>query len=88
MFQTDMTEQCVCSFYVLCYFPLEGTELKLEPFKKPTNCLSLFDHFVGLALKGLSSEIDQADFTDWMSFLLSNPTKEISPYAEALNADI
>ena len=25
--------------------------------KLPTNCLSVFDHFVGLALKGLTSEI-------------------------------
>ena len=24
--------------------------------KKPTNCLSVFDHFVGLALEGLSLE--------------------------------
>ena len=23
--------------------------------QEPTNCLSMFDHFVGLALKGLSS---------------------------------
>ena len=25
--------------------------------KLPTNCLSVFDHFVGLALKGLNSKI-------------------------------
>ena len=26
--------------------------------KLPTNCLSVFDHFVGLALKGLKMNID------------------------------
>ena len=26
--------------------------------KKPTNCLSVFDHFVGLALKGLSYALE------------------------------
>ena len=34
---------------------------KFNPFKQfvgnlPKNCLSVFDHFVGLALKGLSSD--------------------------------
>ena len=28
----------------------------------PTNCLSVFDHFVGLALKGLTSEMHLASF--------------------------
>ena len=34
---------------------------------------------VGSGLSALSAKIDQADFTDWMSFLLSNLMEEISP---------
>ena len=31
--------------------------------KLPTNCLSVFDHFVGLALKGLTTDISSEYFT-------------------------
>ena len=50
-----------------------------------SNSLSVFDHFVGLALKGLNSEckIDQANFIDWMSFLPSIFMEEISTNPEA-----
>ena len=48
--------------------------------QKPTNCLSKFDHFEGLALKGLSfaCKINQNDFTDWLPFLPSNLKEKIS----------
>ena len=32
--------------------------------------------------------IEQADFTDWMSFLSSNLIEEISPNPEALSANM
>ena len=32
-------------------------------------------------------KIDRADFTDWMSFLTSNLTEEISPNTEAFSAN-
>ena len=41
--------------------------------QKPTNCLSLFDHFVGLALKGLNASITliyidcKTDCSHWTS---------------------
>ena len=34
---------------------------KYQVSKLPTNCLSVFDHFVGLALKGLKSCQQTAD---------------------------
>ena len=34
---------------------------------------------VGNGLSALNAKIDQADFTNWMSFLLSNLMEEISP---------
>ena len=34
--------------------PLSTNPIKWSNTLKPTNCLSVFDHFVGLALKGLS----------------------------------
>ena len=47
-----------------------------------------------LAFKRLQKQIkkqqcttDQADLTDWMSFLPSNLMEEISPNTEALNAN-
>ena len=47
--------------------------------QKPTNCLSVFDHFVGLALKGLKNCLSTADnslTTNALSFLLpSSPTQ-------------
>ena len=36
--------------------PLSASPRKWSNTFKPTNCLSLFDHFVGLALKGLMTE--------------------------------
>ena len=39
----------------------------------PTNCLSMFDHFVGLALKGLRFCLnEQKDFERLLSVLLRN----------------
>ena len=57
--------------------------------QQPTNCLSVFDNFVGYVLKGLNStcKTDQADFTEYMSFLPSNLVEEISPDQEALSAN-
>ena len=35
--------------------------------KQSTNCLSLFDHFVGLALKGLNGSVDgMLIFSDYL----------------------
>ena len=34
--------------------------------KLPTNCLSVFDHFVGFALKGLTDEKQNACITQYM----------------------
>ena len=31
----------------------------------PVNCLSVFDHFVALALKGLLSKVNPSNFTDF-----------------------
>ena len=47
-------------------------------------CPILFP-YRGSKIWGLSCErkTDQADFTDWMSFLLSNLMEEISPNVEA-----
>ena len=45
----------ICSLTeVNCYQTICSNTLKQFVDKKPTNCLSMFDHFVGLALKGLS----------------------------------
>ena len=50
---------CICIFIIFIN-PLSASFTKwsntLKQFvgKLPTNCLSVFDHFVGLALKGLS----------------------------------
>ena len=35
--------------------------LKANPTKWSTNCLSVFDHFVGLALKGLNLSFTKVD---------------------------
>ena len=45
------------SLFTLCFFfskPLKHQFHKMKLRKLPTNCLSVFDHFVGLALKGLN----------------------------------
>ena len=51
----------ICTFHMyICINPLSAkftkwsNTLKQLVGKLPTNCLSVFDHFVGLALKGLS----------------------------------
>ena len=31
-------------------------------WQKPTNCLSVFDHFVGLRLKGLKAVLDNDSY--------------------------
>ena len=49
----------VCSVVVICLNPLSANPTKWSSTLKqfvgnmPMNCLSVFDHFVGLALKGL-----------------------------------
>ena len=53
--------------------------------QQPTNCLSVFDHFVGLALDGLKQEIDcitslsknfcyTINIYNWRFILINNPT--------------
>ena len=45
--------------------------------QKPTNCLSLFDHYVGLTLKGLIKGVDKTGkvllwiFTDYYLIFLN-----------------
>ena len=48
---------------------------------------SLLFPYKGARASTLSSEckIDQADFTDWITFLLSNLLEEICPNPEALS---
>ena len=45
-------------------------------------------HYKWAKVRDLSSacQTDQADFTDWMSFILSNLMEEINPNPEALSA--
>ena len=38
----------------LCYFVEKKYKILRYPGKNQTNCLSVFGHFVGLALKGLT----------------------------------
>ena len=50
------TYKTKCIFNSLCTnFTKLSNKLKQFVRKMPTNCLSVFDHFVGLALKGLNS---------------------------------
>ena len=58
--------------YIFSEWPDSSEKLRVQPFKcqpremvihaqtirrrKPTNCLSVFDHFVTLALKGLTPQ--------------------------------
>ena len=41
--------------------------------KLPTNCLSVFDHFVGLALKGLGFSVFQIVWADAKSSIIHSP---------------
>ena len=44
--------------------------LKLFVGKLPTNCLSVFDHFVGLAPKGLTSYLDKLIIDEFLFSVL------------------
>ena len=52
------------SFCLLQIFVIRGNYLieKKKKEKKPTNCLSVFDHFVGLALKVLKKHQKTSGF--------------------------
>ena len=58
----NLTASVSDHFGTLCIIGLSTNTIKwshtLKQFvgKKPTNCLSVFDHFVGLALKGLKKQ--------------------------------
>ena len=47
----NMVIETLLTWYL---FKLESPS---DSLKLPTNCLSVFDHFVGLALKGLSANL-------------------------------
>ena len=52
------TYKTKCIFYPWCaHFTKWSNALKQFVGKLPTNCLNVFDHFVGLAFKGLASGI-------------------------------
>ena len=37
-------------------------------WRKPTNCLSVFDHFVGLTFKGLISDVKNDCICKWVTY--------------------
>ena len=43
--------------------PQNGQNTQTVRRQQPTNCLNVFNHFVGLALKGLSSIFGECLFT-------------------------
>ena len=55
-------------------------------------CLFYALHYSSYSEQGVGfkfwMDIEQADFTDWMSFLSSNLIEEISPNPEALSANM
>ena len=60
-FSLRLHQPCYCSFNPLSANPEKWSNtLKQFVRKFPTNCLSVFDHFMNLALKGL--RINEADY--------------------------
>ena len=51
----------------------------------PTNCLSVFDHFVGLALKEFTSQVSQANIT---KSLVQNTLKRLKNILNGLRRGI
>ena len=54
-----------------------GQTLKQFGGKLSTNCLSVFDHFVGLALKGLSHLIMEINLSRKKKLNLPRPRKKV-----------
>ena len=57
-FQIDAHLECCHSFSKHISTPDQDLQNSPKPINLPTNCLSVFDHFVKLALKGLGINLD------------------------------
>ena len=78
--------QFKCVFHQITFNPLStnppkwSNTLKQVVGKLPTNCLSVFDNFVELALKGLTSCLCQTSYSKVYAFYCSFSLVDVSPF--------